>query len=608
MANGLERIAESLKSRIDNDPNGLYRIRIELNGRSPSLSYPAASRLVRRKIKELLSSSMRSEQAILAQGDDDHPYVKARLQGIMIQQLVSDFDVGSLISTVQPNTDDRHFFNPDNLIRTIISVPMLAKIAEDPSLVHDVQIEVNFNCEDGQPKATQRLKELIGTAIEHSSHPSLVQPGDDPQGVNEWKSKLSDQYVYASLSGYAIRELVKLDNQWDQGAKSNAPVEKTNKDWHTIYHVWPDFKLRAQVWRSTATVKADASRRSFATTGKGIVWAILDSGIDGNHPHFKKYANLQLPSGLTHVDFMQFQPVPLLPAQLTDDYGHGTHVAGIIGGELDDTLYRAISLSRERDQDGKIAFKGDIIDAPIIGVAPQCKLLSYKVLDKDGEGTVSTVIAAIQSIQQLNGYGRNIVIHGVNMSLGYDFDPEWFACGQSPICVEVDRLVRSGVAVVVAAGNTGKGFALTINDPGNAEMAVTVGATHRDMPHRYGVSYFSSKGPTADGRAKPDLLAPGERIISCGAGPDVVTYQQLSTPIPPDPKRQDAHYLERSGTSMAAPHVSGIIAGILSTRGEFIGLPEDIKEYLLKNATDLGRERAFQGGGLVDMMRTIQAM
>jgi len=93
----------------------------------------------------------------------------------------------------------------------------------------------------------------------------------------------------------------------------------------------------------------------------------------------------------------------------------------------------------------------------------------------------------------------------VNISIGYDFDAEMFACGQSPLCVEVDRLVKSGVVVVVAAGNTGygKGFAEeraakaglsnTINDPGNASLAVTVGATHRDMPHTYGVSYFSSK-------------------------------------------------------------------------------------------------------------------
>ena len=155
---------------------------------------------------------------------------------------------------------------------------------------------------------------------------------------------------------------------------------------------------------------------------------------------------------------------------------------------------------------------------------PECMLLSFKVLDKNGEGDTSTIIAAIQMIQQLNGYGRQLIVHGVNLSLGYDFDPEWFACGQSPICVEVDRLARSGVAVVIAAGNTGKGFALTINDPGNAELAITVGSTHRDMPHRYGVSYFSSKGPTGDGRLKPDLLAPGERIISCAAGPDLETY------------------------------------------------------------------------------------
>jgi serine protease AprX len=617
MSNGSDSILDPLlKSRIENDPIALYRVVIEVQKRPPFMSFAAASRRVRRRVKELLAFSKRTEQQVLFEGDDDRPFVKARLQGETIQELLSAFVNEPLISSVRADTEESSYFNPDNLIRSVISIPMLQKIEADPGMNHHIQIEINANSADGQAGAKERLRELIANAIGNSLGAVPSPSPDDYQGVNDWKSELSDQYLYARMSGYAIRALVKLDDEQDrmleernsQQAAGKSPPSQSRKDWHTIHHIWPDFKLRAQIWHSTATVKADACRRSFATTGKGIVWAILDSGIDGTHPHFQKHKNLELPSGLTHMDFMQANPVALGPTQLTDDYGHGTHVAGIIAGELDDTVYRPLSLSRERDQDGKISFKEELISAPVMGIAPQCKLLSYKVLDKDGEGTVSTVIAAINWIQKLNGYGRNLNIHGVNMSLGYDFDPEWFACGQSPICIEVDRLVRSGVAVVVSAGNTGKGFALTINDPGNAELPVTVGATHRDMPHRYGVSYFSSKGPTADGRAKPDLLAPGERIISCGAGPDVATYQSLSTRLPPDPAKHDAYYLERSGTSMAAPHVSGIIAGILSVRGEFVGLPEDIKGYLVKNAIDLGRERSFQGGGLVDMMRTIQAI
>ena len=142
-----------------------------------------------------------------------------------------------------------------------------------------------------------------------------------------------------------------------------------------------------------------------------------------------------------------------------------------------------------------------------------------------------TLSAALDYVQEVNGNGRRLHIHGVNLSLGHSFEPEWFACGQSPLCVEVERLVRSGVVVVVAAGNTGygsfdlptgasfsSGMGLSINDPGNADLAITVGSTHRYMPHVYGVSYFSSKGPTGDGRPKPDLVAPGEKIISCATG------------------------------------------------------------------------------------------
>ncbi len=256
----------------------------------------------------------------------------------------------------------------------------------------------------------------------------------------------------------------------------------------------------------------------------------------------------------------------------------------------------------------------------ISGMAPACKLISFKVLDKHGKGPVSNLIAACERIQEINGNGRYIRIHGVNMSVGYDFEPSWFACGQSPLCVEVDRLVRSGVVVVVAAGNTGYGWsqsafrgavaagmALTINDPGNAEGAITVGSTHRDMPHVYGVSYFSSKGPTGDGRLKPDLVAPGEKIVSCqvggsGAGADGGSVGAAKANV------IEAHYKEDSGTSMAAPHVSGVIAAFLSIRREFIGRPDRVKEIFMATATDLRRERYFQGCGLVDLMRAIQSV
>jgi subtilisin family serine protease len=144
------------------------------------------------------------------------------------------------------------------------------------------------------------------------------------------------------------------------------------------------------------------------------------------------------------------------------------------------------------------------------GVAPECLLVSLKVIGPTGQGRVSDVMRALVYIRDnLNDDPKLLRIHGVNLSIGYDFDAEMFACGQSPLCVEVDRLVRSGVVVVVAAGNTGYGkvnasqrsamvgLSNTINDPGNAALAITVGSTHRSQPHTYGVR---SSRPRTDGR------------------------------------------------------------------------------------------------------------
>jgi subtilisin family serine protease len=165
-------------------------------------------------------------------------------------------------------------------------------------------------------------------------------------------------------------------------------------------------------------------------------------------------------------------------------------------------------------------------------------------------------------------------------------------------------LVDSGVVVVTAAGNHGyKSFqtkegayesyaAFSITDPGNAEGVITVGATHRYWPHTYGVSFFSSRGPTGDGRLKPDLVAPGERIRA---------------PFPGGHDR-GGEWGDLDGTSMAAPHVSGAAAMLLARYSELIGQPRRLKRILCDSATDLGRERSFQGHGMLDVLRAFQSI
>jgi len=137
----------------------------------------------------------------------------------------------------------------------------------------------------------------------------------------------------------------------------------------------------------------------------------------------------------------------------------------------------------------------------------------------------------------------------------------------------------------------------SITEPAHAEECVAVGSTHREAPHAFGVTWTSGKGPTLDGRMKPDVVAPGEWIASAATG-EVRAAAGLAD--------ADAlAYAEQSGTSMAAPHVSGVIAAFLSARPEFIGRSRQIKRILTENATDLGRERYAQGAGLVDLMRML---
>lgn len=439
--------------------------------------------------------------------------------------------------------------------------------------------------------------------------------GDQPNAPQE-PQPLTASYLTCKLSENELRTL----------AQRNSELESNLRP---IFHIWPDFPVRPLIDKSVATIKGDAAGRAFDATGRGITWAVIDSGIDGGHEHFRTHKTLvdedvrQL-----HIDFTVSDNRS--DSALEDGYGHGTHVAGIIAGAFpiaaDTPGNSAKPYALQRVSAGKDEFDffsvGERFEERLVsdptrlaGVAPRCKLVSLKVLDGKGQGHVSNVMRALQYIrEELNSAPKLLRVQGVNLSLGYPFNAKWFACGQSPICVEVDRLVKSGVVVVTAAGNTGygdvatqegqrsTGMSLSINDPGNSDLAITVGATHRDSPHRYGVSYFSSKGPTGDGRSKPDILAPGESITSCATGEFLsAAAKNLSVP-------RNLVYVEQSGTSMAAPHVSGAIAAFLSIRQEYIGRPDDVKQIFMDSATSLGREPYFQGRGLVDLMRAIQSV
>ncbi len=368
----------------------------------------------------------------------------------------------------------------------------------------------------------------------------------ESMGVPRDNIRSVEQYVSAILTADQVKRLAQEES---------------------VFRIWLNRQVKLMLDASLNVIKARPAWRVFGVYGEGITWAVLDSGIDADHQALQKKV-------IGQYNFSRSEP--------GDRLGHGTHVAGIIAS--DDTKYR--------------------------GVAPGAKLYDFKVVNDNGNGDELSLIQAIAKIKELNRERR--VIHGANISLGFPFDVRSYACGASPICEAVNSLVHSGVVVCVAASNDGFKTLLTLNelgqqepfstylalgitDPGNASEAITVGSTHKVHPHRFGVSYFSSRGPTGDGRLKPDLLAPGERIISCRA-----RSTSMGQPV-------DNLFTEANGTSMATPHVSGAAALLLSLRKELIGHPEEVKRVLLSTCTDLERDRYHQGRGLLDILRALQA-
>jgi serine protease AprX len=423
-----------------------------------------------------------------------------------------------------------------------------------------------------------------------------------------------------------IEDLLKLLPGMARAAEDEQPM---------IWRIASNRPIRLADEFSRSTVKADAAFRLFDVKCAKITWAVIDSGVDWDHPGFyrdpknpksgsrvvKTYdfsilrelldpafdpritderseafkvaaerskvgakeaerllANIHQSYQTEMLDWSSIEPLLAWPKADPPTDGHGTHVAGIIGADM------------RKDDDPEAVV--------VQGLCPDINIMDFRIISDTTENTEFAVIGALQLIRYLNSHNQHIVVHGANLSLSIPHVVESFGCGRTPVCDESERLIGTGVTVVAAAGNYGyhkyltekgtfAGYAtLSITDPGNADGVITVGATHRRDPHTYGISYFSSRGPTGDGRMKPDLVAPGEKILSTLPNKEIGSLD---------------------GTSQAAPHVSAAAAMLMARYPELNRDPRRIKQILCESATDLGRERAFQGHGLLDTLRALQS-
>jgi len=313
-------------------------------------------------------------------------------------------------------------------------------------------------------------------------------------------------------------------------------IDALSRD-ETVEYIWPDLPvhtcLDVSVPRIQAPLVWDAGFR-----GEGMKIGIVDTGIDPSHNDFEG-----------RVDAM----ASYVGGDGTDDNGHGTHVASIAAGT------------------------GVTSDGKYEGVAPAASLYTAKVLDARGNGAMSGVMAGIE-------WAVDQGVHVINLSLGSD-GPCDGTDALSTLCDEVAQ--QFGIVICAAAGNAGP-RASTVGSPGCARWVITVGA----VDDADNVTNFSSRGPTSDGRVKPDIVFPGAGIVAAQA--DGTALGQAAAP----------GYVKLSGTSMATPHVAGGVALLLQAKPDLT--PNQIKWALLTTALELDENPNAQGSGRGDLFAAYQ--
>jgi subtilisin family serine protease len=324
--------------------------------------------------------------------------------------------------------------------------------------------------------------------------------------------------------------------------------------------------------RTSATVGADAVRQQLGYDGAGIGVAVIDSGVTAWHNDLADPAAPATQRIDRFVDFVGGQ------SHQYDDYGHGTHVAGIIAGNGADS------------------------NGARTGIAPKARLVVLKVLDGHGRGRISHVIAAID-YAVTNRKLFNIRV--LNLSIGAGVYESY---NTDLLTLAAKRAVEKGIVVVAAAGNHGRNDdGVTqhgaISAPGNAPWVITVGAaSHMGTASRTDdtIAAFSSRGPTAyDHAAKPDLVAPGVGIYSLSSPGSTMYNRWQEYLLPGAETAPHMPYLSLSGTSQAAPVVAGTVALMLQANPSL--RPNAIKAILQYTAEMYdGHSYLAQGAGFLN--------
>ncbi len=395
--------------------------------------------------------------------------------------------------------------------------------------------------------------------------------------------------------------LIKQDLEPVNGVLASLPESRATElaNDPDVAYVSPDRPVVSKMNNAAVAVLANYAW-SLGFDGTGVAVAVVDSGIHG-------VDDLKDAQGHSRIAYK----ASTLGGNGDDQYGHGTHVAGIIGGSGKDSSCPTC-------------------DVTIRGIAPNVNLIDFHALDQNGQGSDSSVISAInQAVQLKSTYNIRVL----NLSLGR---PVYESYAQDPLCKAVEAAWKAGIVVVVAAGNDGRdnsagtnGYG-TITAPGNDPYVITVGAMNtKGTPDRADdvMTSYSSKGPTAiDHIVKPDLVAPGNRIVSLQTGGYLqhnfpnnrpwVSYYQTGN----SNKFSDKYFI-LSGTSMAAAVVSGGAALLIQKNPGFT--PDQVKAVLMKTAyknfpqyttvTDAGVTYTIQydvftvGAGYLDLQAAISS-